>query len=546
MEKEQTIAYPQFRSFMKSHLTYSQISGYKASIDEIKKDIRSIDLTTALIILSKFSVLNNAGKNELKEKLKPFIKNMDLEIKEKTEPYDLLNIMYSIKWFLAYGENKPVIFEYKKPYPEFLHVFLTLLKITDYMFMFESADSYEQAEDFILKSTLFNRDPEVDKALFRQDIMFNHLAKDNAICSPKEYIDIHQIFEKHYGYTIFQYVTTLFTLNTPCITQISLNNIMHSGDWGINITNFFDPVSDQKTAINITKEVCRDIDSLKQWALNTINNPFDYEEILATPLFKSNEKIYPFSPSYMGMAIFDGLSFKLNNCCRKEKKEFFPFFGRLFESYVSAILEKAINEAEIEEYKYIEEFKFGNENKDSSDAYILLGKSLLIIECKSGRIRKETKILADQTTSSDAFQKYVLGPIKQANDAFEAILNTPKNNIFDNVKNVYILSVSMQAFPRIPKYHKSLKEEKYVNSLNSKVKFVDYIGLSDLELLAYIISKHNKSIFKLLTNKKKNDDYLPFSHYYYKEYGGIKRIDYLTKVLEPLFEGMREILFHKE
>ncbi|MED3444676.1 hypothetical protein P4483_12240 [Bacillus thuringiensis] len=543
MEKEQIIAYPQFRSYMKSHLTYSQISGIKPTIEEIKKDILSIDLDTALIILSKLSVLSRAGKEKLKLKLKPLTKVLDLDIEAIIEPYDLTNIMYTIKWFLAYGENRPT-YEYNEPYPEFLHVFLTLLKITDYMV--ESIDNYDKAEDFIFKSSLFNRDAEVDKALVRQEIMFNILAMDKTIFEGKEknYIDINEIFEKNYGYTLIQYVSTLFALNTPCIKELCLDDIITSNNWGIDITTFFNSVADRQTALKITEEISIDVSSLKKWALRTINSPFDNEEILATPLFKSKTKVYPFSPSYMAIVMFEGLSFKINKCCRKEKKDYFTFFGKIFESYVSRILEKAINDAKIKGYTYMREFKFGKENKDSSDAYILLGKTLLIIECKSGSIKKEAKTQADSTISNKAFQKYALSPIKQANDAFEAILN--ESTIFDNIKKVYILSVSLQSFPRITKYHKLLKEEDFVSTLNPKVKFVDYIGLSELELIANILNNHNKSVFKILNHKKQYNEYLPYQHYYYQKYGNIRRTDYMTRELKITFEKIKNTFQFKK
>ena len=82
---------------MKSYLTYSQIFGTKPTVKEIIEDIKVIDLNTALIILSQFSVLSDEGKSELYNKLKPFIRDRDMI--EDTEVYDLSNLMYAIKWF---------------------------------------------------------------------------------------------------------------------------------------------------------------------------------------------------------------------------------------------------------------------------------------------------------------------------------------------------------------------------------------------------------------------------------------------------------------
>lgn len=48
-------------------------------------------------------------------------------------------------------------------------------------------------------------------------------------------------------------------------------------------------------------------------------------------------------------------------------------------------------------------------------------------------------------------------PIKQANDAYVEILK--ESNIFNDVNKVYILSISLQSLPRIPKYHGLMYQE---------------------------------------------------------------------------------------
>ncbi|WP_410986495.1 hypothetical protein [Bacillus cereus] len=532
MKKEQRKAYPQIGTYMKSYLTYSQIFGTKPTVKEIIEDIKVIDLNTALIILSQFSVLSDEGKSELYNKLKPFIRDRDMI--EDTEVYDLSNLMYAIKWFLAYGEPNPII-AYNKQYAPFFHVFLTMLKITDYMV--NNIDNMDQVEDLILKSSLFNRSKEIDKALIRQEVMFNELATNANLYPPKEYIDINNIFQNQYGYMIEEYVSILFSLNYPCIKELKLEHIVNSVDWGIDLSKYLNNMEIEEAGLKIIDEISIDAQSLKKWAADTIENPFDYENILSTPMFRVVNKIYPFSPGYMSTIIFDGLCFKLNQCCSAQKKSFFNFFGRLFEAYVSKSLECAVHSSKISAYKFIEEFKFGKQNKDSSDAYILMGKTLLIIECKGGRIRKETKVTADPNISTKDFEKYVMRPIKQANDAYEEILKD--SEIFKDVNKVYILSVSLQSFPRIPKYHELLSREEFINSLHPTVKFFDYIGLSELELIAYIIETRKKSIFKILNTKKDSFDYVPYPNFINKKYGVIKRTDFHNKELTKAFKRIQ-------
>jgi hypothetical protein len=165
---------------------------------------------------------------------------------------------------------------------------------------------------------------------------------------------------------------------------------------------------------------------------------------------------------------------------------------------------------------------------------------LLIIECKGGRLRKETKILAQPDFSDKDYQKYAVDPIKQANNAFTQILQA-NPSVFGKVDNIYIMSVSLQAFPKIPKYNEILSELQ--PELNQNIKVIDYIGLSDLELLAFIINFHDFTVFKFISDKKTLDDYIPYANYYYDKYGLIKRAKYQHEVLAECFKGIHETLF---
>lgn len=520
---------------MSTWLTHSQIFGAKASKAEIIKDIRSINRDEAILILAKFSMLDSPSKSTLLNNLKPFIR--DKESLDSVEPFDLINLMYSIKWFIAYGTNNNIAYEQKHPKPFF--VFMTLLKISDHMV--ENLDLNDDPQDMLLKSWLFNRPGELDKALVRQRIMFEDLARDIDLFSPKEFIDIHEIFEREYGYSIKEYVAILFSLHMPSIQELNLKDVFTNIEWGIDPDKFFDNVKIPKTAKKIALEITTDVDNLKTWARDTVLNPFDYEILLSKPLLKINGRLIPFSPGLINTTIFDGVCFKLNSACRKVKKDFFPFFGRLFENYVSKVLLSAVKNSKYLPYTFIDEFSFGKENKRSSDAYLIIGRTLLIIECKGGRLRKETKVLAQPKFMEGDYTKYAIDPIDQANTAYEQILSE-KPNVFNRVNKVYIISVSLQSFPKVPKYNELLNSQLSAN-LHRNIKGIDYIGLSELELLAYIINFHDFTLFNFIKNKKQQDDYIPYLNYYFKKYGEIKRTKLLDEVLRECMKNIQRTLF---
>lgn len=262
------------------------------------------------------------------------------------------------------------------------------------------------------------------------------------------------------------------------------------------------------------------VDDLKKWALSSVDNFYDAEGLISKPFFFYDNHYVVFSLPFLEAAMFDGLWFKLLICCKKYKKDFPGFYGRLFEKYVNNMLESTIRGNSKLPYKFIKEFKFGHDNLDSSDAYVKIGKSLLIIEAKGGKIRKETKVNADKKSTMEDFNKYAINPILQANEAYEKIIKD-KPKIFGDVKKIYILSVFSQRFPKIPLYDDHFQME--LSKLNPKVKYCDYISLSDLETLCSHMENQKQTIFNFIENRNNYSKYITLEHYYGIIYGQITR-----------------------
>ncbi|WP_028595393.1 hypothetical protein [Paenibacillus assamensis] len=506
---------------------------------------RSAPCYIALILLALiFSVQLSVADPGVRQPRNGNIKNIlkkyvvDKEFIEDSEPFDLINLMYTMKWFIAHGTRQPY-YSFSNDFPNSFNVFLIVLKLQDYLEIY--MDKGDDVENLILQSLLFTRDTHIDRSLIRQHILFEELSRDINRFDPKEYIDIHRVFNEKYGYTISEYISTIIVLNSICINERTLEEVMGQTDWGIDPELYFDNTLMKDRALLVFDDLCVDPITLKNWAKSTLNNPYDFEPLLINPMFKSKKLAYPNSPGNMNAVIFDGLFFKIRNCFDLKDESFFRFFGRLFEHYISDLLKTAVDEAKINTYKFIEEFKYGRENKLSSDAYILLGKSLLIIECKSGRIRKETKIAADEITAKKDFQKFVINPIKQANKVYTEIIRL-EPQIFEGVNKVFILSVSSHSFPKVPKFNNKISDKQWQKKLHSTIKQVDYLGILEIELIAYIIKNMDESIFKFIQTKKMYDEYIPYTNYYNQKYGEIKRMNNQNQKLKEVFENVKTTL----
>ncbi|AUD12303.1 hypothetical protein CW734_00030 (plasmid) [Planococcus sp. MB-3u-03] len=130
---------------------------------------------------------------------------------------------------------------------------------------------------------------------------------------------------------------------------------------------------------------------------------------------------------------------------------------------------------------------------------------------------KRNKSIRRSGKGNDKFKIYALEAIRQANNAYEAALQHNSGK-FKQVEQVAIISVSMQSFPKLPTYNQMLEQLK--PELHSHVKIIDYIGLSDLEILASVISQNDSSVLIILSQKADNEyiSYYEFHNEFHNEF----------------------------
>lgn len=549
--------FSQLTKITKIYATNIMFEGRKASKEEITKDIEKVDLERALIILSRLSILDDEG-----------IENLKLNIFKNYYGQDDFNkivlispdaIFFTMKWFLAYGVKRfTPINEITKN--ELLHVLHIILKLSDHIDIEDSAMSkglksknsivgkivhdnrrwldgqYTDAENKIFRSSL-QKTGKVNasgRALVKQHIMFEKIARTPDLFPTKEFLDIHSAFEQEYGYSIKEYVSVVFMITKNCWSQISIDQLLSNAvERDPHI--YFRTTTKQDTANQIWNELTVDPLDLKSWAQNTLNNSYDHEAIQENPLFMIKNKIVCSSPMLMENLLFEGLIYKIAKCFRGTR--FFDFYGRIFEEYVNQTLASAVENSSLP-YKFIKEFSYGKENKASSDAYLKLGKSLLIFECKSGRVSKRSK-LQGVAEADDDYKKYVIEPLEQARDAYEAIKKS-KNNKIGKINKVFVIAVSGHAFPKVIKYQEDLESRNLKQGIK-EIKIYDYIGLETIENFASFIENYDKSIFKLLRNKFNQMKYLPYDSFFWFKNYDLWRPNWHDEMLGKLIAEMAPI-----
>lgn len=155
-------AFSKTYEIMGAFLTYSDIYGKKPKLQEVIDDIRKIELKKALTIISNFSLYTQEQTKEIVvSKLSSYITNpLVLERLESTYLFDVSNLYYSMKMFIAHGTEKP-FYKFNNSFGDHMNILNTILKISD--LMQDDVGNDIQVQQTIQKLRLINRENSIFK-----------------------------------------------------------------------------------------------------------------------------------------------------------------------------------------------------------------------------------------------------------------------------------------------------------------------------------------------------------------------------------------------
>lgn len=209
-----------------------------------------------------------------------------------------------------------------------------------------------------------------------------------------------------------------------------------------------------------------------------------------------------------GNSLYEALFFKIIDIysTNKERKKILSFLGRPFEEYVQLLTKTSVKSRQ--GYRFIDEFKYGKDNKDSSDAYILLDDKLLIIEAKSKRPNIKAFILEDSKESyNNAIDTLIIEPSLQAYARYKEIINNSEHrNKFLKVNEIYIVCVSLLNITQTKDVYSYVNLE-IRSKLSSYVKECINFNIEEFEYLCGMIES-DMNLFDFL-KKYTSDNYIP-------------------------------------
>lgn len=366
----------------------------------------------------------------------------------------------------------------------------------------------------------------------RASYFFTDLTYNDELKKEADYLDYPTIFKNYYGYSIDEYLGTIFMLyasfskNFQYLSNVKndLINRLPKNDSKIEIVQKI--LNHHTITLNDAKSLLKK-DYNKEW-----NNDFFFKyTFLELP---NNECLFLYSP-ILYYNIFLSLKIEIQKAYKNiytdtKKDPFLSFCGKLQEKYIFNLANKTLSN--LDYIKIIPEFEYKPHNKSSkykthnksSDLMISIGKNtLLIFESKFQSLRKASLFTDDYDTFLKDEERLFVKPLKQIIKSAKEVMdkgdittnlsdNTTINFNLNGYSNIYIFSLLTESTFINPYKVKKLQNVidntlQQEPTLRNKIKGYYSIDLNDFEMLLSLLflskKKTNiKSILKEIFNKK--------------------------------------------
>lgn len=171
------------------------------------------------------------------------------------------------------------------------------------------------------------------------------------------------------------------------------------------------------------------------------------------PYFRVTDKKYiPVSGTLAENLLYNELFHKIKDSS-SNPIQFMTDYGHCFEEYISNMIKLACRESNSFNYKYLPEFKYEENSKHSSDAYIYFRDEklnqdvVIVIEMKAKRIREQARVVNPSKKDIQlSIDKTIREPLNQALSVTCDIIHKGASKVITKDKVYYFISVSMDGY----------------------------------------------------------------------------------------------------
>lgn len=355
-------------------------------------------------------------------------------------------LIWLLKYTLAYGSAQTPRSSQKITCEDYKKVVDLGLVLAEKWDEEAKSDAFD-VENFIYCNYHVNGIKNIAAAFARTYYIFEILDNDKSFFSEyeKEFIDYNTVFYDKYNYSILEFLAVIF-LEMSVYVMPNKQQLKYSTIWR-SVENLYGSLRLKDIAVRVIQSLSADYERCRQWAIESIDYPWDFSYFLAHPFIVNEEGLYLSISEYtLRNAFFENLFWMVRNCFSKDENTKMAFFGRLFERYIQDLTSASVKKNC--RCEYVSEFTFGKNKKKSSDCYVKFQNKLLIVEAKGFSILIKTLFNEDVEKNN---KKLFIGPVIEAEHCFDAI---QRSNIamFDDITEIYIASVTMDNINAVPNY----------------------------------------------------------------------------------------------
>ena len=390
------------------------------------------------------------------------------------------------------------------------------------------------AGHFIYGNYHLNNRANVANRFLRMNFMLEYLCRDRTKFAKDiigEYRDYYTDFWKKYGISTTQYSYLLFWELRPYYADFD-GSLTYSSRWRC-IEKIYAGSKNQELLHKALAPVSSQVSDLKQWAIESENQLWDFTGFLAYPFLRDNSEQYISISEYsLSNGFFGKLFWLIRDCYPREDSRAMAFYGRLYEKYIQTITEKATSG----KYKLIGEFEIplkSRGNPKSSDVYLQSGTLLLAVEAKG--FMDLIDVMSKNENIGKNNRRLFINPILQADAFASTAIN--EGFAFKEITEIYVLSVTMENINANPVYYTEIIDTIEKEKKCNQVKFYFNFNIEEYELLMYLVET-GEDIFAILKDYFQEKQLTPFGNYARLHFPDIKMTSFMKKYYDNACKEM--------
>jgi hypothetical protein len=362
---------------------------------------------------------------------------------------------------------------------------------------------------YIVMNALFHRLENEKNLIGRwQEMIFKSYKQISP--SDPDYLDADGIFKASFGFTPREFFAFCFGLYSFWITRLE-----RQIDKGVIALDSNRLLIDFDVDTDKYKRIMDDLSAPIKWYTAQLTNPefdpFDFLPLRKKPILSYKTQLFCLSKKLLFEKMTSGIYHMFFSCFKDDqsKKHFFRFMGKVYQNYITNILDKIFNKPGIA-VRFFGSIKYrvGKQGLESCDGIIDYGDKLVLLEIKTKLFTHEFLAYGIEEEFKSTLKEIIYDGAYQ----IDRTIRHYKKNLFSidgidhkRIKKYYPIIMALQPIPIDPYIY------KYIKQGLKKQKLLEFNDIEPLEVIStygleniVAMIDDGTSITDLIDDKHKN------------------------------------------